>query len=91
MSRNGTRQSMSYSYWVSTALVRWKTFMQQLTSDISNAAGPLQACVWHRKRVEAAVHTMKEVFDDLETKAVILADATDVFNNINWQTGLHNV
>ena len=58
--------------------------MQQLKSDISNTTGPLQGCVWHRNVVEkTSVHTMKEVFDDLETEAVILADTTDAFNTIN--------
>ena len=57
--------------------------MQQLKSDISNTTGPLQGCVWHRNGVETSVHTMKEVFDDLETEAVILPDITDAFNNIS--------
>ena len=91
LTRNGTRQSMSYRYRVSTALASWKTVMQQLKSDISNTSGPLQGCVWHRNGAETSVHTMKEVFDDLETEAVILAGTTDAFKNINWQTGLHNV
>ena len=65
--------------------------MQLLKYDISSAAGPLQACAGHRGGVEAAVHAMKEVFDDPNTEAVILVDATNAFNNMNRQTALHNV
>ena len=39
--------------------------------------------VFHKGGVEAAVHTMKKIFEDLETEAVILIDTSNAFNSIN--------
>ena len=68
-----------------------KSIMTLLKSDISQAAGPLQACAGHKGGVEAAVHAMKEVFQDANTEAVILVDASNAFNSMNRQTALHNM
>ena len=68
-----------------------KAVMILLKSDITRAAGPLQACAGHKGGVEAAVHAMKEIFGDHETDAVILVDASNAFNSMNRQTALHNI
>ena len=65
--------------------------MQLLKSDITRSAGPLQACAGHRGGVEAAVHAMKKVFEDPNTEAVLLVDASNAFNNMNRKTALHNM
>ena len=59
--------------------------------EITSSAGPLQACAGHKGGVEAAVHAMKEIFEDPETEAVILVDATNAFNSMNRGTALHNM
>ena len=68
-----------------------KSVMILLKADITGAAGPLQACAGHRGGVESAVHAMKDVFDDPNTEAILLVDASNAFNNMNRQTALHNM
>ena len=40
---------------------------------------------------EAAVHAMRQIFDDPNTHAVLLVDASNAFNNLNRQTALLNI
>ena len=40
---------------------------------------------------EAAIHSMKEIFDDEQTDAVILVDASNTFNSLNRNAALHNM
>ena len=42
-------------------------------------------------RCEAAVHAMKAIFEDKDTQAILLIDAKNAFNSINWQTALRNI
>ena len=59
--------------------------------DVVSAAGPLQTCAGHAAGSEAAVHTMKELFDKNECEAALLVDASNAFNCINRQAALHNI
>ena len=68
-----------------------KSVMMVLKGDITQAAGPLQACAGHKGGVEAAVHAMKKLFSDSETEAVLLVDASNAFNSMNRGTALHNM
>ena len=65
--------------------------MTLLRPDITSTAGPLQACAGHKGGVEAAVHAMKNTFENPEKEAVILVDATNAFNGMNRGTALHNI
>ena len=65
-----------------------KTTGWVLKSDIQEAAGPLQTSTGLKGGAEAAIHAMKEVFDDDETEAVILVDAS---NALNRNVALHNI
>ena len=38
-----------------------------------------------------AVHAMRQIFDDTNTQAVLLVDASNAFNNLNCQTALLNI
>ena len=68
-----------------------KSVMFLLKTDITQSAGPLQACAGHREGTEAAVHAMKVLFDKSDTEAVLLVDATNAFNAMNRSTALHNI
>ena len=59
--------------------------------DIQDVAGPLQMATGLQSGVEAAIHSMKEIFDDEQTDEVILADASNAFNSLNRNAVLHNV
>lgn len=48
-----------------------KLIMTLLKPEITQAAGPLQACAGHKGGAEAAVHAMKQVFEGPDTEAVI--------------------
>ena len=58
--------------------------------DVLEAAGYSQLCTGQAGN-EAVVHPMREVFGDSSTKAVLLVDASNAFNNINRQVTVWNV
>ena len=49
--------------------------------DIQEAAGLLQMATGYQSVTEAAIHSMKDIFDDEQADAVILVDASNVFNS----------
>ena len=61
--------------------------------DIQDAAGSLQLCAGQIAGIEAAVHFMRESFQSggTETEAVLLVDASNVFNSLNRDAALHNI
>ena len=59
--------------------------------DIQSAAGPLQASTGLKGGAEAAIHTMKDLFESEETDAVILVDASNAFNSLNRAVAFHNI
>ena len=61
-----------------------------LKEDIQLAAGPLQTATGLQSGAEAAIHSMKTIFESDETDAVILVDASNAFNSLNRQAALHN-
>ena len=62
-----------------------------LKSDLMEATGPLQAACGLQGGAEAAIHSMRTIFESDDTEAVILVDATNAFNTLNRQVALHNV
>ena len=68
-----------------------KSILWTLTKDIQEAAGPLQTCSGLNAGSEAAIHAMKEMFNDEETDGVILVDASNAFNNMNRLVARHNI
>ena len=68
-----------------------KTTLFAIGENIFSAAGPLQACANHSAEFEAAVHAMKELFDDNACEAALLVDASNAFNWTNHQAKLHNI
>ena len=46
-------------------------------------SGALQNCAGHDAGSEAAIHAMKSIFDDNNTQAALLVDATNAFNLVN--------
>ena len=62
-----------------------------LNSDIQLAAGPLQASTDLKGGAEAAIHTMKDIFEADDTEGVILVDASNAFNSLNRKVALYNI
>jgi len=48
-----------------------------LKMEILEAAGPLQLCAGQDAGCEAAVHAMRHVFNEDDTEAVLLVDASN--------------
>ena len=59
--------------------------------NIKQAAGPLQTCANHGAGAEAAIHSMRKIFEDDETDAVLLIDASNAFICMNRKVAMHNV
>ena len=62
-----------------------------MKNDIQEAAGPLQVATGLESGGEAAIHAMKEIFEDENYEAVLLVDANNAFNSLNRQVALHNI
>ena len=62
-----------------------------LRKDIQQTAGPLQAATGLQGDAEAAIHSMKLIFEQDSTDGVILADASNAFNSLNRKAALHNI
>ena len=56
-----------------------------------DGAGPLQLCAGQDAGCEAAIHAMHTIFQEENTDAVILIDASNAFNNLNRSVALLNI
>ena len=68
-----------------------KAVMSVIKFDVMEVAGNLQLCAGQTSGCEAAVHSMREIFEDPECDAVLLVDATNAFNCLNRNVMLHNI
>jgi len=60
-------------------------------SDILEATGLIQLCAGQVAGTEAAIHAVRECFQQEGTDAVLLVDASNAFNSLNRNTALHNI
>ena len=68
-----------------------KAVFAALRSDIQSSVGSVQLCGNQIAGCEAAVHAVKEMFQDEGTQGVLLVDATNAFNCLNRNVALHNI
>lgn len=63
-----------------------------LKSKIQEIVGPVQVASWLESDPEAVIHTMREIFQYKDWEAIVLLDASNVFNSLNRQVEvvLHN-
>ena len=59
-----------------------KAVLCVIRDDIQIAAGPFQLCAGQVAGTEAAVHTVRSVFDSDDSDAMLLVDATNAFNSL---------
>ena len=71
--------------------VMGKVFMRTVRDEVQAVGGSLQVCVGQPGGCEAAVHAMKECFDEEDSDAVLLIDARNAFNSLNRATMLENI
>ena len=60
-----------------------KCVMHVTKPDVIDASGSLQVCAGHKSGSEAAIHTMRSIFDVDETDPVLLINASNAFNALN--------
>ena len=68
-----------------------KCITKTLKPDILESSGNLQVCAGQVSGCEAAVHAMKDAFDDDGTDGVLLVDARNAFNSLNREVALRNL
>ena len=68
-----------------------KAIAWNLGMDIQIAAGPLQVSTGLKGGAEAAIHSMREIFNEEGCDGVILVDAENAFNRLNRLVALHNM
>ena len=59
--------------------------------DLQEIAGSAQLCAGQVAGIEAAIHAMRETFLDSDTEAILLVDASNVFNSLNRKATLLNI
>ena len=60
-----------------------KAILSIIREDIKLVASPLQLCAGQMAGVEAAIHSVRELFVHDDCDAVLLVDASNAFNSLN--------
>ena len=68
-----------------------KSIIRVIKPDILESGGSLQLCTGLPSGCEAAVHAMKDIFEEEETDGLLLVNASNAFNSLNRETLLHNI
>ena len=67
-----------------------KIVMKPLKRDVLKDTGSLQLCAGQDADSEVAIHAFYETFNNESTEVVLMVDASNAFNTINWEASLHN-
>ena len=62
-----------------------------MREDIQKSCGSLQVCAGLESGCEAAIHAVRETFEDDETEAALLIDASNAFNSVKRECTLQNI
>ena len=68
-----------------------KIVMSVVKEDVIDSSSSVQMCLGQEAGREAAIHSMRELFEDQESEAVLLVDAANTFNNINRKALIRNI
>jgi len=68
-----------------------KAIMNVVGDDVRQAVGNLQVCAGQQAGCEAAIHAMRNIYEEPDCQAVLMVDATNAFNNINRKATIHNI
>ena len=68
-----------------------KAILTVTKPDIQEAAGSIQLCAGQISGIEAAVHAVDSLFQQDDTEAILLVDASNAFNSLNRLSALHNI
>ncbi len=68
-----------------------KAVTLSLKPELINSTGPIQVCAGIKGGIEAAIHALRNIYDNPETQGVLLVDARNAFNSLNRKAALHNI
>ena len=68
-----------------------KSVVLILKEDIIRSVENLQVCTGHESGCEAPIHAMSQTFNEEDSEAILLIDASNAFNAVNRKLFLHNV
>ena len=68
-----------------------KAIVAEIKPELAEAAGCLQLCAGQKAGCEAAAHAMRSIYEEEETDAVLLVDASNAFNSLNRKVLLNNI
>ena len=67
-----------------------KVIMKVVKPELQEVVGSLQLCVGQISGLEAAIHSLTAIYEDSNTDAILLIDASNAFNTLNRQAALLN-
>ena len=68
-----------------------KAVVHTLKEDIIRSVGNMQLCAGHESGCEATIHAMSQIFNEEDSDAVLLINASNAFNAVNQNIFFHNV
>ena len=68
-----------------------KAILTVTKGDVQEVSGAVQLCAGQICGTETAVHTVTSLFQQEETEAMLLVDASNAFNRLNRLVALHNI
>ena len=68
-----------------------KSVSRILKDDIKKSTGNLRSCSGVEGGIEAVIHAIRTAFQEDESKAVLLVDATNAFNSMNRKVAQQNI
>jgi hypothetical protein len=68
-----------------------KSVVKVVKPDVMSASGSFQLCEGQPSGSEAGIHAMRNIFDEDDTEAILLIDASNAFNSLNRAAALNNI
>ena len=68
-----------------------KATLQVISDYIFEVTHPLQLCTGHISGCEAGAHSMRCLYNDTNTEAILMIDATNASNSLDRETALRNI
>ena len=68
-----------------------KVLVSILKENFIKCTGMLQVCAGQEAGIRAAIHSMNMMYEDENTDAILLVDASNAFSSLYGQSFLHNI
>ena len=68
-----------------------KALTTVMKPELIESTGPIQVCAGLQGGIEAAIHAMRQIYEDESTDCILLVDADNAFNSLNRKAALNNI